>query len=181
MMISGDNGSGKSTLLRHIAGIAPHTGTCTWFDKPIHASADYERDMMYIGDKHGLYEDLTVSQQLHFFASHYGNTLLIDATIRYMECEPYLHTRISSLSAGWKRRVALCRLLLIPTLLWLLDEPMMHLDAHSIRLLGGLIQSHAEKGGACIMTMPYMDVAPAIYNTPVSLLRMQDFMIGEEA
>ncbi len=180
MVISGDNGSGKSTLLRQIAGMETQSGQCLWFEHPVNSTADYDRDMLYIGDKHGLYEDFTVSEQLDFFANHYGNKLLIDATVRYLEFEPYLNTPISALSTGWKRRVAMSRLLLIPTLLWLLDEPMMHLDAHSTTLLGGLIQSHCEKGGACIMTMPYMDVQPAIYDTPITLLQMSDFTELEE-
>lgn len=180
MVISGDNGSGKSTMLRQIAGIAPQYGECIWFDTMIKSAADYDRDMVYIGDKHGLYDTFTVSEQLHFFAKHYGNTLLIDATIHYLEFEPYLNINVSALSAGWKRRLALSRLLLIPSLLWLLDEPMMHLDAHSTTLLGGLIQSHCEKGGACIMTMPYMDINPVIYDTPITLLHMHDFISDEE-
>lgn len=175
LVISGVNGCGKSTLLKQIAAISQHQGELHWFDTPIRRTQDYERDMVYIGDTHGLYPELTVQEQLDYIAKQWGNPMLIDATIRYLEIEPYLNTQITSLSAGWKRRVALSRLLLIPSLLWLLDEPMMHLDSDGLVLLGGMIHAHAEKGGVTILTMPMIEATPSLYDTPVSTLMLEDF------
>ncbi len=175
LVISGANGCGKTTLLKQLAGMSAHEGTLTWFDEAVTNTDTYERDMVYIGDRHGLYPELTVEEQLHYIAKLWGNEMLIPAAIRYLEFEPYLGTRIAALSAGWKRRVALARLLLIPSLLWLLDEPMMHLDSDGLILLGGMINSHAEKGGITILTMPMIEATPSLYETPVSTLLLEDF------
>jgi len=58
---------------------------------------------------------------------------------------------VSELSAGWQQRVALTRLITIPTGLWLLDEPMANLDAHGVSLLQALIQSRLEQGGIIVI------------------------------
>lgn len=175
-VISGANGCGKSTLLAQLAGLTQSQGRIEWFETKITSVTDYDRDMLYIGDNHALYPELTVAQQLDYLARLWGNRLLIPATIRYMQLEPYLDVRIGELSAGWTRRVALSRLLLIPSLLWLLDEPMMHLDEDGLLLLGGMLQSHSEKGGVSILTMPSLHPTPSLYDMPVSVLQLEDFI-----
>lgn len=174
--VSAPNGAGKTTLLRHIAGLLAHgTGEIAWFDHPIKTMQDYQQDAIYLSDKNGLSLDLTVMQQLRFFADGWGERTRIDASVHYLGLEPFLEMRISTLSAGWKRRVALSRLLIIPALLWILDEPMVHLDKDGVNLLGGMIHAHAERGGVAIIAMPEMDQTYQLYNIPVVKLDITDF------
>ena len=175
-MISAANGVGKTTLLKQLAGFTrPECGSVRWFDTPITSAQGYGGDMLYLGDVNGLYPDMTVREQLVYFANGWGEKERVPATLRYMQLDPYGEAKIAKLSAGWKRRVALSRLLIIPALLWLLDEPTVHLDAVACELLGGMIHSHAERGGLTIMTMPQMDTVPTLHNTPVNILRLEDF------
>ncbi len=176
LVISGANGIGKTTLLRQLAGLeTPEAGSIQWFNNSIKSCESYDHDMLYLGDTNALYPEFSVTEQLHYIARLWGDEARLEPTIHYMRLQPYLDHRIAELSAGWKRRVALCRLLLIPSLLWLLDEPMVHLDRDGAALLGGILHSHAEKGGMTVLTMPEMDSAPRIHNVPVSLLQLSDF------
>lgn len=177
LVISGENGLGKTTLLKQLAALTPAiNGEVHWFQTRITSCRDYGQDMVYIGDTHGLYPELTVEEQLQYFSRVYGESMRLDATIHYMKLQPHLDKRISELSAGWKRRVALCRLLLIPSLLWLLDEPMVHLDADGAQLLGGMMHSHAESGGITILTLPQTAHVPTLQNVPVHVLQLADFV-----
>jgi heme exporter protein A len=181
LVISAGNGVGKTTLLKQLAGLTmPERGTLTWFDTPITSAHDYDGDMLYLGDTDGLIPALTVREQVQYFARSWGEEARLPATIHYLELTPYLDARIQILSAGWRRRVALSRLLLIPALLWLLDEPSVHLDAHAGGLLAGMIRSHAERGGLAIITAPQMTAPPTIASTPVSVLHLQDFCVGSQ-
>jgi heme exporter protein A len=179
LIISAPNGCGKTTFLKQCAGLIPtHEGSIEWFGRRITSPRMYDGDMLYVGDTNGLYPELTVAEQLAYFASAFGEKMRLPAAIRYLALEPYQETRIAQLSAGWKRRVALARLLIIPALLWLLDEPFVHLDTHACGLVAGMIHSHAERGGVTLMTMPHMEGAvPRLPHTPVSVLHLADFSL----
>ncbi len=176
LVISAGNGVGKTTLLKQLGGFMPAGhNEVQWFGTSISNPASYEGDMLYIGDKNALYAELTVREQLHYIASQYGQPERLEPSFHYMQLDAYLDMPMNQLSAGWRRRVALCRLLLVPALLWLLDEPMVHLDTQGAKLLSGLLHSHAERGGITILTMPHMDASPSLYNLPVSVLHLEHF------
>lgn len=178
LMISAGNGVGKTTLLKQLAGLTrPESGVLKWFNTAITSPQDYDGDMLYIGDKDGVIATLTVREQLQYFARSWGEEARLPACIHYLELTPYLEAQVGTLSAGWQRRVALARLLLIPALLWLLDEPTVHLDAHAAGLLAGMIHAHAERGGVAILTAPTSSNPPSIVSTPVSILELQDFQV----
>ena len=177
LAITAPNGIGKTTLLGQCAGFTTaRGGSIEWFGHAITSARSYEGDMLYLGDTNGLYPELTVGEQLTYFARAFGEPQRLAATVHYLEFAPYMDIRIASLSAGWKRRVALARLLLIPALLWLLDEPFAHLDAHAGGLVMGMIHSHAQRGGLTILTMPQMETAPRLSDLPVSVLQLTDFI-----
>ena len=66
--------------------------------------------------------------------------------------EGYEDVPLRQLSAGQKKRAALARLLLVPAALWLLDEPYANLDREGIELVNRLLETHAHRGGAALVT-----------------------------
>lgn len=152
--VEGDNGSGKTTLLRILAGLLhPGSGELRWRDKPL------ERDwcageILFIGHQLGLKADLTPRENLHIATGLHGCRIgteparaLIEVGLHGYEDEP-----VRRLSAGQKKRAALARLILLPATLWLLDEPYANLDRSGAELVNHILQAHAARGGAALVT-----------------------------
>lgn len=178
LVVRGANGVGKTTVLRQLAGLeTPTQGHIRWLGTAVRDCRDYNGEVLYLSDVNALYPSLSVREQLHYFACGWGEAARLDATIRYLRLEALLELRVSELSAGWQRRVALSRLLLIPALLWVLDEPGVHLDGEGLGLLAGMIRSHSERGGVCILSAPLGDSVrlPLIEGTALSVLDLEDF------
>ena len=72
--------------------------------------------------------------------------------LRSVGLDGYEDVPLRQLSAGQKKRVALARLLLVPAGLWLLDEPYANLDREGITLVNRLLEVHARRGGAALIT-----------------------------
>jgi heme exporter protein A len=138
LLVSGANGSGKSTLLRTLASLLPaFSGTVV---RP--------SGFTFIGHKNALEPSLDVFEQLAFWK----NLFSVDANgVDALGLTPLYRKRISELSEGQRRRVALARLFINPQPLWLLDEPHAALDASGLSLLHDLIRAHRQKGGGVIL------------------------------
>lgn len=164
LLVVGRNGCGKTTLLRRLAGLSEGEGEVT---RP-------ER-LLYIGHKDAVKGEATVEANLRFWAELAGEEMLLPAAIHYFGLEFYLDVPCNQLSAGWRKRVALARLLTNPAELWLLDEPYTHLDDEASRLLGGLIESRVRKGGAVVMAAHHLPPGAlgGLQHCPV--LRVEDF------
>ncbi len=157
LLIEGRNGSGKTTLLRTVCGLlAPSEGDVLWSGEPIRKLAEeYTRDLLYIGHKPGIKEDLSGVENLRI-ASVLDGVELDEQTaweaLERMGLAGHEDLPTKVLSQGQKRRVALARLLVSRARLWVLDEPFTALDKTAVGFLQSIIQKHVENGGMVMLT-----------------------------
>lgn len=153
-LVRGANGSGKTTLLKTVAGLfVPQQGAILWDKKNIHElGAEYYHDCAFIGHKTGMKALATVKENLKFYATLYDTEEMLLAAIRYFKLDDYADTRFSQLSQGWQRRVALARLMLSNTALWLLDEPWSNLDEEGAQMLTNLLAVRLDQGGIALIS-----------------------------
>jgi ABC-2 type transport system ATP-binding protein len=162
----GPNGAGKSTTIRILCGLlAPSSGTATvaGFDVATQ-SEDIRRNIGYMSQKFSLYDDLTVIENIEFFAGIYGVPAdKFPARREYVlkmagltdKCDTMTHL----LSGGWKQRLALgCAILHEPPILFL-DEPTSGVDPMARRDFWDLIYALSAAGHTIFVTTHYMDEA----------------------
>ncbi|MFN7038722.1 MAG: heme ABC exporter ATP-binding protein CcmA [Alphaproteobacteria bacterium] len=153
LLIRGANGSGKTSLLKVLAGLTmPADGEILCESVNIKYNFLLYKDLInYIGHSNAVKNRLTVIENIEFWANLYGHTELILAAINYFQLQDFLDAECEKLSAGYKQRVALCRLIIRPCKIWLLDEPETNLDQNGKKLLLNLISSRVEQGGIVII------------------------------
>lgn len=153
--VVGRNGSGKTTLLRIACGfIEPDAGEILWEGRNIHTySGEYMRDVSYVGHMNGIklglspIENLTVD---HALSARSGDISFTEVLERFGLAR-YRDVPAQKLSSGQRRRLALARLPVSGTRLWLLDEPYNSLDEEGKKLMGELLIEHLDSGGSVIM------------------------------
>lgn len=143
LVLRGPNGLGKTTLLRSLAGLQPlRAGACL-------AAPD---SLAYASHADGLKATLSVRENLNFWASVFGaDAGAMPQALAAMDLETLIDRPAQNLSAGQKRRLGLARLLLTGRPVWLLDEPTVSLDAHSVGLFAAMIRRHLASGGAAVL------------------------------
>jgi heme exporter protein A len=152
LAVEGANGAGKTSLLRMIAGfLAPVAGRIVVriAEQESDDAEERGKSVGWLGHQDGLKPQLTVAEQLDFFASLYrakaDRALLEQVGLARQADLPCRY-----LSAGQRRRLALARLLAGRRPLWLLDEPFAALDASGQSLVAHLMARHCGDGGIII-------------------------------
>ncbi|TVO71906.1 cytochrome c biogenesis heme-transporting ATPase CcmA [Sedimenticola selenatireducens] len=155
--LHGHNGSGKTTLMRTLCGLIKESdGEIRWNGESIHRlGEEYTQDVVYIGHKNGIKDDLTGVENLRVCSALDGYPIkerqAWDALEKMgLRGHEDLPSRV--LSQGQKRRVALARLLVNQSKLWILDEPFTALDVAAVDFLQSIIRTHIEAGGMVILT-----------------------------
>lgn len=154
LVLTGANGSGKSSLLRLMAGLLPpESGTLAWGEQRVVDDPAAHRDRVsYLGHLDAVKPVLSALENLIFWArladgGHADAVRALDG----FGLTPLADLPGRVLSAGQRRRVALARLLLAPTKLWLLDEPSVGLDRDSLMRLEAACAGHRARGGRIVV------------------------------
>jgi heme exporter protein A len=154
VLIEGDNGSGKTTLLKVLSGLLePGSGDILLHGAPF-TLAKLSHQVALLGHLPGLKLELSPLENLRFATGMGGMRPGITPRLALASVglEGYEDAPLRTLSAGQRKRVALARLLLVPAALWLLDEPYANLDREGIELVNRLLDNHARRGGAALVT-----------------------------
>jgi ABC-2 type transport system ATP-binding protein len=162
----GPNGSGKTTTIRMLCGLmTPTSGTATVVGHDVTKEPEQiRRNIGYMSQRFGLYDDLSVAENIRFYASIYGlrGAARRERTAELLHelgLEPRAAQLAGELSGGWKQRLALaCATAHRPAMLFL-DEPTAGVDPASRRLFWQWIYALAQQGTTILVTTHYMDEA----------------------
>ncbi len=162
----GPNGAGKSTTIRMLCGIlTPTSGSATVGGYSVTTEADKIKHIIgYMSQSFGLYQDLTVEENLTFYSTLYLSDKKEAARRReeivdIIGLGTYLKSLASNLSGGWKQRLALaCAVVHRPKILFL-DEPTAGIDPVSRRIMWDFLYDLSRGGMTLFVTTHYMEEA----------------------
>jgi ABC-2 type transport system ATP-binding protein len=160
----GPDGGGKTTLFRILATLlVPGSGRARLLGHDVVKDLWVIRQRVgYMPGRFSLYPDLSVDENLRFFASVFGTTLAREyehiAPI-YRQLEPFKDRRAAALSGGMKQKLALCCALVHRPEVLLLDEPTTGVDAVARREFWDLLGRLKASGLTIVVSTPYMDEA----------------------
>jgi heme exporter protein A len=155
LWLSGPNGSGKSSLLRLMAGLLPAlSGTLNWAGAAIDPASDAHRARLrYLGHLDAVKPQLTVAENLDFWAAFWAAPqAAVAESLERLGLGRVLDQPARHLSAGQKRRLALARLCLVRSELWLLDEPTTALDESGSAVFQNLVADQRKAGGIVVLS-----------------------------
>ena len=155
--VRGENGVGKTSLLRLLTGLSkPESGEVLWGDHAIALDPGaYHRELLFLGHRDALKEDLTALENLQMYAALDDVSLSQEhalAALWRFGLRGRENLSVNCLSAGQKRRVLMARMLTRQAKLWILDEPFNALDTQAVHELQKLIAEHISSGGLVVLT-----------------------------
>jgi len=162
--IVGPDGSGKTTMIRMLCGIlAPSAGSASVLGFDVVREADrIKREIGYLSQRFSLYGDLSVDENIEFFAEINGVTSfekMRNELLDFTRLTPFRERMAEKLSGGMKQKLALaCTLIHTPKIIFL-DEPTTGVDPVSRRDFWRILQSLLKRGITIVMTTPYLDEA----------------------
>lgn len=160
----GPDGAGKSTIFRILTTLLiADEGRATVLDFDV--LKDYKsirNSVGYMPGKFSLYQDLTVEENLTFFATIFGTTIKENYNLIediYVQIEPFKNRRAGALSGGMKQKLALCCSLIHAPKVLFLDEPTTGVDPVSRKEFWEMLKRLQQKGITILVATPYMDEA----------------------
>jgi ABC-2 type transport system ATP-binding protein len=160
----GPDGAGKSSTFRMLTTLLlPDEGTATVDGYDVVSDYEVIRGRIgYMPGRFSLYQDLTVEENLNFFATVFGTSIRENYDLIrdiYVQIEPFRKRRAGKLSGGMKQKLALsCALIHRPSVLFL-DEPTTGVDAVSRKEFWQMLRKLREQGITILVSTPYMDEA----------------------
>lgn len=162
----GPDGAGKTTTLRMLCGLMnPTSGSATVAGHDVEKHMELVKDEIgYMAQRFGLYQDLTVAENMQFYADLFGVSKavrdeLTPGLLRMTRMDPFQARQAGRLSGGMKQKLALmCTLLHRPKILFL-DEPTNGVDPVSRREFWAILYQLVEEGVTVFVTTAYLDEA----------------------
>ena len=160
----GPDGAGKTTIFRILTTLLfadKGTATVAGYDV-VKDYKDIRNHVGYMPGKFSLYQDLTVEENLEFFATIFGTTIEKNYDLIkdiYIQIEPFKTRRAGKLSGGMKQKLALCCALIHKPKVLFLDEPTTGVDPVSRKEFWEMLKRLQQKGITILVSTPYMDEA----------------------
>ncbi len=162
----GANGAGKTTAIRMLTGLlVPTSGKATVAGFDLYTGSEgVKRNIGYMSQRFSLYDDLTVRENIRFFAGIYGltNQAIKEKSRQLLETlklEAVADMRLASLPLGWKQKLAFSVAILHEPRIVFLDEPTGGVDPVTRRRFWDMIYEASERGLTIFVTTHYMDEA----------------------
>ena len=175
-LVLGPNGAGKSTLLRCMAGLyKPDEGTIRVLGKDPYSDAIIRGKISFMPDNYGLYDFLSVRDNILFFSRLYGvndETAISKAmeTLRMLDADGYIDMKVGQLSRGTKQKMLFCKALVNDPDVILLDEPTAFLDASSSAQVREALSDMAKAGKCVVFVTQRVDEATR-FNSRICVIR----------
>ena len=159
----GPNGSGKTTTIRMLLGLlSPSEGSADVLGFDVARQSEEVRSRVgYMSQKFSLYNDLTVLENLSFYAGIYGvtDTARLNDVLSLVGLSGFERELVNNLSTGWRQRLALATAIVHQPPLLFLDEPTSGVDPSARRAFWDLIYVLADQNVTVLVTTHYMDEA----------------------
>lgn len=169
----GANGTGKSTFLRIVSTLVrPHAGSLRVCGHDVRTAPARARESVgYLAHLPGLYDDLTVRENLHFAAAMLDRRRAdAEAALDRVGLGRAADQRVRALSSGMQRRLAIARLVLRHPRVVLLDEPYSNLDTAGIDLVNSLIGEWTADGVAAVIVVHELAPAERVLDRTVTIV-----------
>ncbi|HPX61238.1 MAG TPA: ATP-binding cassette domain-containing protein [Deltaproteobacteria bacterium] len=161
----GSDGAGKTTTLRMLTGVMPPTsGDAVVLSQPLHKLAGVQQDIGYMSQRFGLYADLTVAENIRFYADLFGVAgpefkTRSERLLAFSGMAPFTERLAGRLSGGMKQKLGLCCALIHKPKLLLLDEPTNGVDPVSRRDFWRILNELRGEGVTIVVATAYLDEA----------------------